>query len=86
MTDALLKACETIDSSIQEFLMLPLESTPLALQQQAACLQKLQAVASVFAATRWEVLRVSAAHDCQGALRWHRRLLLHVSHPTLCVS
>ncbi|KAI7845143.1 hypothetical protein COHA_001188 [Chlorella ohadii] len=53
MTDALLKACEAIDSSIQEFLMLPLESTPLALQQQAACLQKLQAVASVFAGTRY---------------------------------
>lgn len=53
MTDALIKALEPLDSATQEFLLLPLESGPLALQQQSACLQKLQAVAAVFAGTRW---------------------------------
>lgn len=54
MTDALLKALEPLDSAIQEFLRLPLaKGSPTALQQQAACLQKMQAVAAVFAGTRW---------------------------------
>ena len=52
MTDALLKALEHLEAATQDFLLLPLEGEPLALQQQAACLQKLQAVAAVFAGTR----------------------------------
>ena len=41
MSDALLKSVEQLEDAAQALLLLPLEVEPLALQQQAACLQKL---------------------------------------------
>lgn len=51
MTDALLKAVEQLP--LEQFLLLPLEATPLELQQQGLCLQKLRALSDIWTGTRF---------------------------------